>query len=355
MARAKGYQGIVALKKATTWGTAVAGAALSGVYVSSLSTPGDTQLVDNPVITGNVTMRVAALGNRQVSVTLKSPLRYEGLETAIALIMGTAGVPATVDTSGRQHDLKLANTIDGIFATLAYEIIKDTTIIEIPGVKWNKATLTAKQGALVEIELGGIGDDYQPASAVNTTTTIDTVTLSANEIYAVFKECSLQMNAQTGGALSGTDAVACEGITVTVERQMEPRVTTRRGDKTDEPIESGFAKVTGSLEFAFLETGADGNSGFMADQLAGTAKKAKLLVTSTVLAGSATVFFQHVLWMPNIQFEPGKPEVSGPEGLKWVQPFQCHHVAAIPTGFTAGFTQALIWQIFSKLTTDPLA
>jgi Phage tail tube protein len=354
--RAKGFQGIVGIKKAVAWGTPVVPGALSGVYVESLETPVDRQLIPNPVLTGRVTMKKSSLGNKSGTVTLKCPLRYEGLELLAALIQGTAGVPSTVDTSARQHDLLLAESIDGLFATLAYELIKDTKVIEIPAVKWNKLMVTAKQGAMVELEFSGIADDYNDASASNTPTTIDTVTITSNENFAVFREVEVLMNAQAGAGLASPgDQVAVEGFTLTIERQMEARVTSRRGDKTDEPIDTGPAQVTGQFEFGFLEGGADGNSGFMADQLAGAEKKAKILITSSQLAGAATAYYQWIFWLPLIQFGPAKPGLPDAGGQKWVQPFEAHHVDTVPTGFTAGFTGACTLQITSKLTTDPLA
>lgn len=357
MARAKGFQGIVGRKKAATWGTAVACASGDGIESVSLETPGNTTPIDDNQITGSITQRASTAGNRDVAVTLSTGLRYEGNEDDIALALGTAGVPATVDTSAKQHVLKPANQFDGIFATLAYELLKDVQVIEIPGVKWNTITLRGRAGERWMLELGGIGFDYVTGSVINTTTTIDTVTLPANREFAQFSQTLVELNDQTGADFGAGDALFCQGFEVTMDRGLAGRVSTEHGDKVSEPIEnSGFAQVSGSLDFSEVsDVATGGNLGLIADQMALTEKKMKVTITSPNLAGSATQYFEHVLWFPTIQFGAGKPGIPGPEGQTWTLPFVAKHVAAVPTGFTAGYTQALIWENFNTRATDPLA
>lgn len=361
MARAKGFQGIVGVKKGTTWGTAVAAGATDGVYVRSLETPGN--LVIEPIrgISGAVTAQTPVAGNKVVNVTLAADLRYEGLEPLLAFVLGTAGAPSTVDTTGKQHVLKINNQIDGIFATLAYEIIKDTLIVEVTSVKWTGFTLRGRQGRPIEIEFRGIGHDYKyGTSSTNTTTTIDSVTLSSNLEWALFKHAVINQNAQNGADFSGTDLVYATGFEVTVERAMEGRVSTELGDKVSEPIETDFMKVTGSLEFPDVNTGTGGSSALASAQLtyantAATAKKMKIVLTGQTLAGSVSQYFQHVLWFPYVVLGEGKPGIPGPEGQTWSQPFESFAVGSIPTGFTAGYTTAITYEVFSKRSTDALA
>lgn len=365
MARAKGFQGIVGVKKGTTWGTAVACAALSGVEVRSVDTPGNLAIEPIRGISGSVTALTPVPGNKNVSVTMAADLRYEGLETLLALVMGTAGVPATVDTSGRQHVLKINNQVDGIFATLAYELIKDTLVVEVPSVKFTGFTIRGRQGRPIEVEFRGIGYDYlYGTSAVNTTTTIDTVTLTANRDWALFKHAAVRINAQNGAdfGTAPADTVSVTGFELNVERAMEGRVSTRYGDKVMEPIETDFMKVTGSLDFPDVDTGTatGGSSALAADQLtyantAATAKKMKIVLTSPVLCGAATQYYQYNFWLPYVVLGEGKPGIPGPEGQTWSLPFESFGVSAVPTGFTATYTGALTIDNFNKVTTDALA
>jgi hypothetical protein len=355
MARAKGFQGIVGVKKAATWGTEVVLGATDGLEVESLDVNAGADLIPDNQLTGVVTMKPSSLGNLKVDVTLKTALRYEGLEVLTALVMGTAGAPTTVDTTAKQHVLKFKNDFDGIFSTLAYEYLKDTKVGVVPGLKWNKLKISGKQGERLMFEASGIGDTWSDASATNTTTTIDTITLSANRLYAVYRDVTFLLNDQTAGSLAATP-IYIQGFSLEIERPHDQNVTTERGNKTSEPLPSGFATGKLTLDFSVAQDGTGGNVLFLADQIAGTAKKAKIEITSTTLAGSATQMFQWFIWMPYVQFSPvAKPSPSQPGAISWSQEAELHHVGTIPTGFTATYVDMVTIDQFTQRTTDALA
>lgn len=355
MARAKGYQGIVGLKKATTWGTPVVPASTDGIEVESLDVNAGADLIPDNQITGSVTMKPSSLGVHKVDVTIKTALRYEGLETLIALFMGTAGAPSTVDTSGKQHVIKVASDHDGIFATLAYEYLKDTKVAEIAGLKINKLKISGKQGERIMLEASGIGDTWSDASASNTTTTIDSITLSSNREYATYSQVAFKMNDQSGGSLAATP-IYIQGFSLELERPYDQNVTTERGNKTSEPLPSGFATGKLVLDFAVAQDGTGGNVLFLADQIAGTAKKAKIEITSPTLVGAATQYFQYLIWMPYVQFLPAvKPGPTQPGSISWSQEAELHHVGTVPTGWTSGYLDMVTIDIFSARSTDALA
>jgi hypothetical protein len=354
MARGKGFQGIIGFVPGVTWGTAVEANASRGILAASLESPGNTEHIMNRSITGRVTRRESRAGNRVVDVTLTVDLRYEGVEPLIAFALGLAGTPATVDVTAKQHVLKIKESLDGIFSCLAYELIKDTKVIEIPSVKWTGLTLRIKQGASPELEIRGIGFDWKDSSSINTTTTIDTVTVPGIDEYAIFSQVAYLMNAQGGAALAAGDAVHVSELELAVERAMRRIFSTQFGDKTSEPTEQEFLKVSGSLKFEELKDGTGGSVPFMAEQMSLTRKKATVTITSPTLAGAATQPYQHKLWLPNLQFGAGKPGISGPDTIQWTLPFEAFHVTTIPTGFPAGYDGALTWEVFSQRAGDAL-
>lgn len=358
MAKAKGYTGIVGFKKGVTWGNAVACGALHGLEVLDISLAGNREIVPDMSITGMVTHREGDKGNIVVTGTIKMPLRYENAHRVIAALMGTAGVPATVDTSARRHLLKINPTIDGIFHTLAYEILKDTTIFEFDSVKITKVSISIKIPGRVEVSADFIGSTFTDASAINTTTTIDTVTQSANLEIAQARQCVVRLNAQGGAGLAAGDAAYVTGIELNLERPMSADFTTEFGDRSSEPMPpSGgdpFFKVTGSLTFSQYQTGTGGNNAFVMEQLNRTLKKMDITLTGDNLAGAATQKYQWVFWFPMVVFGTGKPVLTA-GALGWQQPFESHHVPTIPTGFTAGYTDAVTIENYNKDTADPLA
>jgi len=357
MARGKGFAGLVGWKKGATWGTAVVPVALDGIWVKSLNWPeGGLELVENLAITGNVSRRPSNLGNHIVSGSIAADLPYEGLDTLIAQVLGTAGAPTTVDTTAKQHLWKTKDDLDGIFGTLAWEIVKDTEVYEVTSVKLTGLTIRGSAGQNIEIELRGVGHQFKDDSAANTTTTIDVVTVPANSTQvAHFKHALFWMNAQTGAALDSTMAYYIDEFELTLDRALAGVVTSRFTDKIDEPHATGFTTGTLRVKFAHLQDGTGGNLSLIADQLAGTAKKAKLNLTSPNLAGAATQKYQFDFWMPYLLARPAsKPQLSGPGIISWQQEFDLHHVTAVPTGFTAGYTGLLTVDTYNQRAADAL-
>ena len=354
MARAKGFQGIVGRKKGSTWGTPTVPAAADGIEVISIVPSGGTDLIEDMQLTGRVTQRESDAGHRNITVTMRTALRYEGNERDIAYVFGTAGTPSTVDTSGKLHTFKIKDSLDGIFSTVAYESIKDTKVEELSSVKWNKLKLSGKAGERVELEVSGIVHDWSDSSGSNTTTSIDSITITAAREFVQFSQGLLWINAQGGAGLATGDRVDISGFEINIERGMDARFSTGGGVKCDEPIENGFLKVSGSFEFPALQDGTGGNAAFLAEQMTATKKKATLTFTSPTLAGAATAYYMHKLWFPMLQFGTAKVGIPGPGGPTWNIPFTANHVATVPTGFTSGYLDAVTWENQSKFATDPI-
>lgn len=359
MARAKGIEALCGWKKGTTWGTAVAAGAADGFWAKSVPFPdGGTELIENMQISGaEATQKPPTLGDKRYTGSLVADLPYEGLDPLEAQVYGTAGAPSTVDTSARAHVYKIKQHTEGIFGTLAYEAVKDTTIFEATSMKWTGITYRGKANQNVEVELRGIAHDFSVASSTNTTTTIDTVTVPANSQYlAPFNHLTFWMNAQTGAALDSTMAYYITEFELSIDRALEGIVTTRFGNRVDEPHLAGFTKVTLRVTFGHFQDGTGGNLSLVADQLAGTEKKARLNLTSTVLAGAATSYYARTFWLPRIIARPAdKPKLVGPGNWSWSQTFDCYHVGTIPTGFTAAYVTAVNQDVVNQRATDALA
>lgn len=358
MAKAKGYQGIVALKKATTWGTAVACGALDGLEVLTVGVTANRGIIPDMSITGMVSHRQGDMGNIVVGGDIVLPMRYEGIGRLLAAVLGTAGAPSTVDTSAKKHVFKIAPSVDGIFWTLAYEILKDTTIFEFDSVKITGFSIKATIPGRIELTVHTIGRAFTDASAINTTTTIDTVTQSANLEIAQARQLVVRLNAQTGGALGASDAAYLTAFELNVERPLEADFTTEGGDKSSEPMPpSGgdpFLKVTGNLTFSQYQTSTGGNNAFVLEQYNRTLKKMDVTLTGDNLAGAASQKYQFVLYLPMLVFGDGKPTLSA-GALGWSIPFESHHVTAIPTGFPAGYTDAITVEQYNQKAADELA
>lgn len=361
MPKGKSYQGIIGLRKNTNpWGgAALAVGAGHGIKVISIGLEGNRDILFTKNITGRVTQLKGDKGNKVIQGDVfEAELVYEGLELAIASVLGSSSAPTTVDTSAKKHVWKVADSVDGLYSTLAYEIVKDTLEDEFNCVKITGLSIRAQAGGRVMIIVRGIAHDFDPASVINTTTTIDTVTTPANSVLGVlFRQLVVRLNDESSGALGANDVRYVSAFEINIDRNLEVDFTSEFGDRTSEPQppdnDDPFMKVTGSITFSRLDTASPGGStGLRATQLAGTSQKLDLTLTGDTLAGAAAQKFQHVLYLPSVQFGNGKPKLGK---LGWTLPWTAWHTAASPTGFPAGYVDAITWEAYNQKSTDALA
>jgi len=357
MARGKGFQSIVGFKGGgSTWGTAVECAALSGFYANDFKVSGGVDVIPDNRIHGGYVAKIATPGAHKAQVMFNADLAYSGFERCVANFFGgVSGTPATVDTSAYQHVHKFADR-DAIFGTFAYESVKDTTITEAPSVQFSKLSLSGKSQGVFTISMEGMGDAVEIASSVNTTTTIDTVTVPTGGLYTVpFSQASFLLNNQTAGSLASAP-IYVSGIDVSIERPIDANVTTERGNKSSLFKPTGMASGKLTIEFSVAQNGTGGNIALLTDRLASTAQKAKLVMTSSVLAGASTQYFQHVLWFPNLRALPGDVlPVTNAGVVSWSQEYEIANIGSAPIGFTSGYADGVVWEMFSQLSTNALA
>src|SRR5712691_3775314 len=113
----KGFRASAAFKHAATWGSPTVAAALDGLEIMNegVAGSGGTDDIDDESIFGSDIQRQSDASNRLFDGPITCQARYEGLEPVSAHLFGVAGVPTTLDTSARQHDLKLNADMEGIF------------------------------------------------------------------------------------------------------------------------------------------------------------------------------------------------------------------------------------------------
>jgi hypothetical protein len=355
MARGKGHQGIVAfVGGGATWGTAVECGAGTGFYARNFKISGGNDGHPDMSITGAYSQRISTVVAKRATASFECDLSYQGNSRAIMnLFGGTSATPTTVDTSAYQHVAKFADR-DAIFGTMAYEGIKDTTVVEGPSVQFNKLTLAGKSGEVFTLSMEGMADTVKIDSSVNTTTTIDTTTV-LNYAPVPFGHASFLLNDQTAGSLASAP-IYVSGIEITIDRPIKENINTERGSLSSLFIPNGFATGKLKVDYTIAQNGTGGNLVLITDHLAGTPKKAKLILTSTTLAGAATQMFQHVIWLPNLRSLPTDIlPVNGPEGITWSQEYEFAVVASAPTGFTSGYSDGIVWEFFDQISTNPLA
>ena len=256
-------------KKGATWGTAVALGAGDEIKIVGSSGLQPPVFPIIPAKESNTPfIKTGHLGLQDpVDFSPSSIMRYDNgrLNTLLAMVFGTAGTPTKVSTSlAYKHVFQWADDIAGLFATWAEE--RAGKIYEVPSAKVFKVEFGFTDGEL-RITLSMRGDTCKEDSAVNTATQIDALTIPASLLGTeiTFKQAVVKMNAESGGDVSGENALILEDFSMAFERPVEGGIHVAGSDTIIEPevedldgheaisVKLSFPRMT-SLNAAFFAT-----------------------------------------------------------------------------------------------------
>lgn len=281
-----GEEIIYALHKGATWGTA----AVCGAGDGFLGLPWDAEPDDTSEVDDSLGLFFAAdssPGQTKIEPGVNTYARYNDkvILTLLAAFFGTAGVPAThaAGTLSKDHVLKMAKSVDGIFYTLAAKV-GTGFVEEIPSLKVAKVVVTWETGKPVKFQFTGPGFDLVVDSLVNTLTTFNNVTVLEADKRAYMGQTVFLMNDQSDVALAApTHKVAPSKAVLTLERDVEgfygSFVDPKAGrELIDEPTNSGQPKGTLDLTYPRLKD----NSGRLKIKNH-TSHKAEIIMTGPII------------------------------------------------------------------------
>lgn len=350
---------LMGLAKGTTWGTAVACGAGDGIsYKSeSISQKTDEHLDEGNGIPFN---SEAFLGNIVCNGGIDAIYRFQSFETAMALLMGTAGIPSKYDPAlaAYIHWLAMKSTIEGLFCTLAVPK-KSDKVMEIPSYKIHTMKISGRYNDLIGISFTGIGNKIEMESAVNTTTTFADVTLSGSSAYnrAAWNSAkgTILMNAKAGAALTGTDRIYPSEFDFTISRPMQTDFLDNVATTTAEPLENGRPDVTLTLKFPRYN---DAVHALWADTTAYTAKK--MLITFLGNLADTGVNYNISIYTPNVYLKNPAHPISGGGSIPFSVELRCLGTDVANTGMKIADLGRDILnpceiKIVNLLSTNPLA
>lgn len=348
-----GAEIIYGLKKATTWGTAVAAAATDGFLALPWSAdPTNDTITDDSL--GQFVATSATPGQTKLQATVTAYARYndEVLFSMLAAVYGTAGVPVThaAGTLSKDHVLKINKSVDGLFFTLAAKI-GTGFVEEIPSWKINKVEITGETGKPLQFKFSGDGIDLVADSAVNTLGTFNSVTILETANRAYFGQSVIRMNDNSAAALAGGDKISPSKFTLVLERKLTgvygAYVDAGAGrDLIDEPTNDGLFSGSLSLTFPRLAN----NTGRLKIK-GNTAQKCDITLTGPIIEGAIpyTITFQLPNLVPTKNANPHKQGI-----IDNTREFAVLGATAAPLGMT-GITDPCWCLLTNKITTDLLA
>lgn len=325
-----GREMVIALKKAQTWGTAVACGQGDGVLFTSFALK---QTIDNLKDKAFGIKKIISSDPGKVAVA-GSPvadLRYEGLDTLIALCMGTAGAP-TIQGAGPAYSYvyNLADNITGLFATIA-ALKKSDVVFEYPSCKIHGMKIAGKMNEALTITIDIMGDREVLDSVTNTPTTMANVTYPDEGhriIMNMNQSCYVRINDASAGALSSGDEIAISDFELSWAWAMEQIFSTKSSGGA-EPLDNEFPTCTLTLD---LPQYNDENAQFFLDWDASTPKKIEIYFKGPLIAD--TYYYQMTMDFPNALITDADATPTNPGRIPAKLTFDCRGCATAPTGMS---------------------
>lgn len=257
-----------------------------------------------------------------------------------ALCMGS---PATVaiatsasgQTTSWRHVIDVSPSIDGLCATFAFD--KKLYVEEITSAKVYGFSFTAGEGGLMMEGFKVLGGQLTHISSTNINSTVYGASYPALTGKVQRKQGVFRINAQSGGSLTSTDAIAfTEGFEFAFERPQD-RSWGFSSDVILEPADNEFPEPTLTVTFARMNT-VTANS-FREGIRAGTAYKADATFTGgtdTFINSTdrPSVLFQ----FPYVELQDFEAPATGAATVKPRATFKLKKPSAAPTGMS-GVTQ----------------
>lgn len=256
-----------------------------------------------------------------------------GYATIARVLAGVWGADAVTDlTAGAyRHYITwaLANQGIGSFAYTDYLVCHDFGNSKLQGV-----TLSWEEGNIGEMDVALVArreltDDSgaNTFASVNASCTLPTQpAIKYQQLHA--SQCAVRINAASGGALSSSDLVYPNRLTISAQRNYKTRRTTKGLPYVDEPVDGSWAELKITMGFPI-----DTVSTWYNMMTAMTEAKMDITFTGSLISGSN--YWLTKLEVPSIMFaSDGLPNLDDPDVLEFELQGTCFLAAAAPTGMS---------------------
>ena len=261
------------------------------------------------------------------------------------MFFGVAGAPTQLGaTTAYRHTLTLANSLDGLFGTLA---VYDGIIVrETPSVKVRGLEFTGRAGEAIQLRVMVIPDDRLEAGQVNTT--LASVTFIAVDPRLMFDDALIRINTASGGALANSDTFYASAFTLSMERPFRSDHVTDRRRSVSEPIADGKPTFQLSMTEDRFSTVSR-----ITDLKNRVLKKVDIEFLAGVNAGTAYPYRMY-FELPAMAYSDVRIPVSGPGAIVPDIVLQGEEAVTAPTGMV-GLVKPVRLSLDNIQTVDSLA
>lgn len=359
-ADAIGTKSKMAIKKGTTWGTAVDLGANDRVPFVSCGLINEPQQIQDDTITDATTRRPSLNGNHTNEGPLVVQADYRQHLLMNALLFGSAGVPTgPVDTAAYTHTMKFQKSVQGRMATIA---IDKGGVKTADGSKKCEAWASVKPQRMTFVSTAGDKAmetfDLVAAGYFDTEDPVDWTYPAATSPEngggrtLVHARQVCRVNLQAGGALGSGDRIYPNRVELVFDRAFGRSFS--QGVDVEEPVPDGWQEITVRLDFftakgSLLDLFRDARD-------AETLLKMDLAYTHTkLITGAASTFYSRTFYFPKLRVTRCPLTVDGPGAQPYRVEMTAHLATAAPTGFPVGCVEECWQQFVNEISTDPLA
>lgn len=330
----------IAIKKGSTWGTAVS-VATTGYYTYGRMTVsgGYDKIVSDDIGFAGKILQLT-YGKQNINVSFTFDLAFnQPLSALVGGVLGTEG-NATETTGGQgdySHAIDLADSNVGMFWTIA-ALCEDDRLIEIPSFKPVSFSVSGSINGKPTVTVQGVADRFVHFgdSPVNSVANITGLTARAYQ-NAVLGNTNhyFRINSDSGAGLSSTDDKLLVDYSLSVSRVLDPLFALRGANSkyTLEPTPLG--DITGLLSFK-LATNDDSAMDFLAMWRSQTTWKAELYMDGAQIAAGVNRSFK--FQMPYLTSDGSLPSgfdtPAKNQRMQGMMQLQMMKRSAAPTGMT---------------------
>ncbi len=311
MAVFAGIKNRFAIQKAATWGTLLDASTsdLFPVNEDGATVDSVTERIANMELNDSPMQGIGDIGNEAVSGEINRYLHYRGDHYALAGVMGTAGVPPQIGTTGfYTHQLVPATSLEGIFYSLFSDMEVSTHAVD--SAKLTGIQIQGKTGGYISIKYTFLGRNLDIADDLTWGSVTEHATAVRN--FVIYSHGLFMVNAQGGAGLATTtDDIYPSEFTINFENNIEGFTTSEGDPVIQEPTRNGFLTCSGSFTIPAYSSNTN-----VSQILAQTALKAELRFILTAAESAFSFFLPYIIWTGAIP-QPGGPGRQ-PLVLEWL-------------------------------------
>jgi hypothetical protein len=320
--------GIAISAVSDSWGTAKS--VTEKLVVESMSWNENPEKLESAGIgSGGLMSDNMQRGAISVSGQIQMRVGYgNGFPLILAQFLGTSGTPSeqNVGEGDYLHTMTMNSTLNNVFLTIAVET-SSTTVVEFPSVAVTQIQISADSAPnYVNATIDFLASEAKTSGVTNNNAALDALTLTDTELSLIDPADSFQINAQAGGALSGSDKLDITSYSLTLNRPQEFAREIRGASGNGEPIQTD--KVTGSLAINLKQL--DDNTYLTAAQSSTEYKCLLSFDGSQIASGdnkSFTFYVPRMMLIETPSYELSSPGLNG-YGIN----FDILEAASNPTG-----------------------